>query len=267
MSDIWSCNRNGDNGQQITTSLIYLARWKFLSWSHLDKNMIKHGRGMIQWCILKYLVIYDHVTKVRLVDKNCPPLKFVGQHGHSCLGHKWPKMQKKMRVANLTGWHHSGAVWYSSNWNAPRCRQGALGQIWPNLLSLKVCLMSTHGVHSQFVVWDEDCGQRMSPVIWRPFLVTRLVCSSCSCSSDVDGPLWAPFQSAVVVGWGWHYLWRSFFLNSSQIYLHRLGKKYSDLGYQLLAAFGSTCFASQNWVWYVLKQVVRCSCLYPVMVH
>ena len=53
---------------------------------------------MIQWCILKYLVIYDHVTKVRLVDKNCPPLKFVGQHGHSCLGHKRPKMQKNWEL-------------------------------------------------------------------------------------------------------------------------------------------------------------------------
>ena len=104
ISDRWSCNRSGDNGQKMTTSKIYLATWKCLSWSHLDKNMIKHGRGMIQWCILKYLVIYDHVTKVRLVDKNCPPLKFVGQHVHSCLGHKWPKMLKnwELRTWRLT---------------------------------------------------------------------------------------------------------------------------------------------------------------------
>ena len=97
-SDIWWCNRSGDNGQKIPTSQTKQATWKFLSWSHLDKNMIKHGRGMIQWCILKYLVIYDHVTKVRLVDKNCPPLKFVGQHGHSCLGHKRPKMLKNWEL-------------------------------------------------------------------------------------------------------------------------------------------------------------------------
>ena len=99
ISDIWSCNRSGDNGQKMTTSKI-LAIWKCLSWSHLDKNMIKHGigQGMIQWCISKYWVIYDQVIKVRSVDKNCPLIKFVGQHGNSCLGHKRPKMLKNWEL-------------------------------------------------------------------------------------------------------------------------------------------------------------------------
>ena len=45
---------------------------------------------MNQWM---WLIIYA-ATKVKSVDKNCPPLKFVGQHGVSYLGHKRPKMLK-----------------------------------------------------------------------------------------------------------------------------------------------------------------------------
>ena len=40
------------------------------------------------------LLIGYAATKVRSVDKNCPPIKFVGQHGVSYLGHKRPKMLK-----------------------------------------------------------------------------------------------------------------------------------------------------------------------------
>ena len=43
-----------------------------------------------QWM---WLINYA-ATKVKSVDKNCPPLKFVGQHGVSYLGHKRPKMLK-----------------------------------------------------------------------------------------------------------------------------------------------------------------------------
>ena len=39
-------------------------------------------------------VIYYDATKVKSADKNCPPIKFDGQHGVSYLGHKRPKMLK-----------------------------------------------------------------------------------------------------------------------------------------------------------------------------
>ena len=54
MKKIRSRNISGDNGQEIPTSKTYLARWKLLSCSQLDKNMIKHWPGMNQGCIFKY---------------------------------------------------------------------------------------------------------------------------------------------------------------------------------------------------------------------
>ena len=33
---------------------------------------------------------------MKSVDKNCPPIKFVGLLGVSCLGHKRPKMLKNL---------------------------------------------------------------------------------------------------------------------------------------------------------------------------
>ena len=45
---------------------------------------------MNQWM---WLIIYA-ATKVKSVDKNCPPIKFIGQHRVSYLGHKRPKMLK-----------------------------------------------------------------------------------------------------------------------------------------------------------------------------
>ena len=56
MKKIRSRNISGENGQEIHTSEIYLAIGKLLSWSHLDKNKIKHGQGMIQGCIEKLKV-------------------------------------------------------------------------------------------------------------------------------------------------------------------------------------------------------------------
>ena len=41
-------------------------------------------------------LINGDVTKVKLVEKNCPLIKFVGLLGVSCLGHKRPKMLKNL---------------------------------------------------------------------------------------------------------------------------------------------------------------------------
>ena len=42
------------------------------------------------------LTVNDDATKVKSVDKNCPPIKFVGVLGVSYLGHKRPKMLKNL---------------------------------------------------------------------------------------------------------------------------------------------------------------------------
>ena len=42
------------------------------------------------------LTVNGDATKVKSVEKNCPPIKFVGLLGVSCLGHKGPKMLKNL---------------------------------------------------------------------------------------------------------------------------------------------------------------------------
>ena len=42
------------------------------------------------------MTVNGDATKVQSVEKNCPPIKFVGLFGVSYLGHKRPKMQKNL---------------------------------------------------------------------------------------------------------------------------------------------------------------------------
>ena len=42
------------------------------------------------------LTVNGDATKVKSAEKNCPPIKFVGLLGVSCLGHKRPKMLKNL---------------------------------------------------------------------------------------------------------------------------------------------------------------------------
>ena len=49
--------------------------------------------SMILWCINEC-----DWSVVKSVDKNCPPLKFVGPHGVSYFGHKRPKMLKNSEL-------------------------------------------------------------------------------------------------------------------------------------------------------------------------
>ena len=93
MGDIGSCNGKEVNRPKTPAYQANPGLQKCFSWSHLVKKMILCGTAMILWWINEC-----DWSVVKSVDRNCPPLKFVGLHGVSYFGHKRPKMLKNSEL-------------------------------------------------------------------------------------------------------------------------------------------------------------------------
>ena len=80
-----------------------------ITWSvctYMNFNQIKHGQDFseIAFTLVK--------VKVKVVSIGLSPtIKFVWQYRCSNIGHKRPKLLKKLRLASLSGRHELGVVW------------------------------------------------------------------------------------------------------------------------------------------------------------